>query len=446
MIFRQFVDEDLGCASYLVGCAGAGVAAVVDPSFAVEPYLEEAERQGVRIVSVLETHTHADHLSGHGRLALDHGARVHVHREGRPEYDHEPLGDGDVLELGAVAITVLHTPGHRPEHCAFAVADRTRGPEPWLVLSGDSLFVGDVARPDLAVEPQEGARDLHGSLGRLVALGDGVELYPGHVAGSLCGAGMSSKASSTIGFERRFSPMLGLGSEEEFVAASTGSAGVKPPNVAHIVALNRGPFLAAPEPLAPCEQPSGAVVLDVRDADAFAAGHVRGALNVPLSSAGFGTKAGFLLSPEEPVALHADTPEQAHRAAQRLYAVGLLRVAGYLEAPAASERFMPVELEELERLLAGGNVEVLDVREKDERDAGYIPGTRHLPYRLLRALNGEVSDGRPVVTICESGARAGIAASVLAAAGVDARPVLHGGITDWRERGHATVEFRRCGA
>jgi hydroxyacylglutathione hydrolase len=446
VIFRQFVDDDLGCASYLVGCARAGVAALVDPAFAIEPYLAEAERQGVRIVSVLETHTHADHVSGHGRLALGHGARVHVHPDGQPEYEAVKLEDGQVLELGNVAVTVIHTPGHRPEHCAFAVADRSRGDEPWLVLSGDSLFVGDVARPDLAVEPHEGARGLYRSLERLLALGDGVELYPGHVAGSLCGAAMSSKASSTIGFERRFSPMLGLGSMEEFVAASTGSAGVKPPNVAHIVALNRGPFVPAPPPLAPREEPRDAVVLDVRDAEAFAAGHVPGALNVPLGSTAFGTKAGYLLSPEEQIVLHAGSPEGAQRAARRLYAVGLLRVDGYLESPDASERVVPVAIAELERLLAGGEVEVIDVREKDERDAGYIPGTRHIPYRLLRALDGAVDGGRPVVTICESGARAGIAASVLAAAGVEARPVLHGGIADWRDRGHATVEFRRCGA
>lgn len=446
MVFRQFVDDDLGCASYLLGCEAEGVAAVVDPSFAIEPYVAEAERHGIRIVWVLETHTHADHISGHGRFALEHGARVHIHPEGGPEYDFEPLEDGAALELGNVAVTVLHTPGHRPEHCAFAVADRTRGAEPWLVLSGDSLFVGDVARPDLAVEPHEGARGLYHSLDRLVALGDGVELYPGHVAGSLCGAAMSSKGSSTIGFERRFSPLLRLESEDDFVAASTSSAGLKPPNVAHIVALNRGPFVPAPDPLGRVGEAPDAVVLDVRDADAFAEGHVPGALSIPLDSSAFGTKAGFLLSPQERVVLHAASPGDARRAAQRLYAVGIFRVDGYLEHPDTAARLEPVELDELERLLEAGDVEVIDVREKDERDAGYIPGTRHVPYRLLRALNGDLDDGRPVVTICESGARAVIAASVLAAGGVDARPVLHGGITDWRERGHATVEFRRCGS
>ncbi|HVM17891.1 MAG TPA: rhodanese-like domain-containing protein [Gaiellaceae bacterium] len=444
MVFRQFVDSDLGCASYLVG--SEGVAAVVDPALAIEQYLEEAERQGVRIVACLETHTHADHVSGHGRLALEHDVRVHAHPAGAPEYPFEPLEDGAVLELGTVAVTVLHTPGHRPEHCAFAVADRSRSEEPWLVLTGDSLFVGDVARPDLAVEPEEGARDLYRSMQRLLDLGDGVEVYPGHVAGSLCGAAMSSKGSSTIGFERRFSSILALASEDEFVDASTSSAGAKPPNVAHVVALNRGPFVAQPPPLEPVGASDADVVLDVRSAEAFATGHVRGALNVPLDARSFGTKAGYVLAPEERIALHADTPEQAQRAAHRLHAVGLLQVAGYLVDPPATERMHPVDLDELERLLRDGAADVIDVRDPHERDAGYIPGTRHVPYRLLRALAGDGNGHGAVVTICETGARAAIAASVLAAAGVDARPVLHGGVAAWRERGHATIGFRRCGA
>src|SRR5581483_5452047 len=157
MLFRQFVDEDLGCASYLVGDAETGEAALVDPAYAIEQYLDAAEREGVRIVRVLETHTHADHVSGHGRLALEHGIPVSVHPAAEAEFEHEPLEDGREIVLGNVALRVLHTPGHRPEHCCFAVLDRGRADEPWLVLTGDSLFVGDAARPDLAVEAADGA-------------------------------------------------------------------------------------------------------------------------------------------------------------------------------------------------------------------------------------------------------------------------------------------------
>jgi len=444
VLFTQLVDEDLGCACYVVGDEAAGVGVVVDPPLHVEPVLDEAERRGLRIERVLETHTHADHVSGHGRLALERGVPVSIHPAAEPDYPFDPLEDGAVVEVGAVAITCVHTPGHRPEHCSFAVADRTRSDEPWLVLTGDSLFVGDAARPDLAVEARAGASGLYHSLARLLALPDGVEVYPGHVAGSLCGASMSSKASTTIGFERRFNPLLTLGSEQEFVDASTGSAGVRPPNVERVVALNRGPWVAAPVPPPPVPNVPGAVVLDVRTAEAHAAGHVRGSINVPVSGTMFGTKAGFVLPLDRPLVLHAADVDEALLAARRLAAVGFLELAGYLEAAEATERTEPVDLEELERLLDDDAVDLIDVREKDERDEGYIPGSRHVPYRIL----GELSDGlgdKPVVTICETGSRAAIAASVLGAQGIEARPVLAGGVAGWRARGNSTVEFRRCG-
>jgi glyoxylase-like metal-dependent hydrolase (beta-lactamase superfamily II)/rhodanese-related sulfurtransferase len=444
VLFWQLVDDDLGCASYLVGDEEAGEAVVVDPAYAVEPYLDEAERRGVRIVRVLETHTHADHVSGHGRLALEHGVPVSIHSEAGVEYAHTPLEDGCELDVGRVRLTVLHTPGHRPEHCVFAVADRTRADEPWLVLTGDSLFVGDAARPDLAVEAREGARGLYRSLRRLLELADGVEVFPGHVAGSLCGAAMSSKASSTIGFERRFNPLLAVDGENRFVEASTSALGVRPPNLERIVALNRGPFLGAPEPIGPTGEVDGHV-LDVRPAHTFAAGHVPGAVNVPLTRAGFGTRAAFVLPAGEPIVLHARSPAEAEEAARRLRAVGFLELAGYLEGTPTPATLDPVELDELEGLLAAGAVDLIDVREQAEHDEAYIPGSLHLPYHLVRACAGGLPHDRPVVTICESGARAAVAASVLAAAGVDARPVLDGGVGTWRERGNATSHFRRCG-
>ena len=446
MLFRQFVDDDLGCASYLVGDETAAQAVVVDPAFAIEQYLEEAERRGVRLTRVLETHTHADHLSGHGRLALEHGLPVSVHPLAQPEFPFDPLDDGGTIELGDVAVTVLHTPGHRPEHCSFAVADRSRADEPWLVLTGDSLFVGDAARPDLAVAAREGAQSLFHSLRRLLDLPDGVEVYPGHVAGSMCGTAMSWKASTTIGFERRFNRLLSLPEETTFVDASTGSAGLRPPNVERIVALNRGPFVGAPPRLRPVESADGRVVLDVRSAEKFAAGHVPGAISVPLGSSSFAAKAGFVLAPEEPLVLHASSAPEAVLAARRLNAAGFLDVVGWLPVADGGERLEPVELDTLERLLADGSVELIDVREADERAQGYIAGSRHVPYHRLRAYRDELDLDRPVVTICESGSRAGIAASVLAAAGIDARPVLDGGVPEWRDRGGETVEFRRCGS
>jgi hydroxyacylglutathione hydrolase len=442
VLFRQFVDDDLGCASYLVGDDDAGVAVVVDPAYEVERYLQQAERDGVRLVRVLETHTHADHVSGHGRLALEDGLPVSIHPAAEPEYEFDPLEDGQSIELGAVAIRVLHTPGHRPEHCAFAVVDGKRGDEPWLTLTGDSLFVGDAARPDLASEAADGARGLYRSLQRLMELPDGVEVYPGHVAGSLCGAGMSSKASSTIGFERRFNHVLRAADEDAFVTEAIRT-GVRPPNMDRIVALNRGPFIGSPEPLERLNGGGAGAVLDVRPAEAFAAGHAAGALNVPVDGGNFATKAAFVLPPDERVVIHAASPDEAGRAARGLRAVGIFDLAGYLIDPPKEEHFASVTLNELERLVEAGEVEVLDVREPHERDGGYIPGSRNIPYRLVREWVDDLQGGRPVVTICSSGPRAAVAASVLAAAGIDARPVMDAGVTDWKG---GTVSFRRCGS
>ncbi|MFL6066776.1 MAG: MBL fold metallo-hydrolase, partial [Gaiellaceae bacterium] len=320
MIFKQFVDDGLGCASYLVGDEDTGEALVVDPAYWVEQYLEEAARREVRLTCVLETHTHADHLSGHGRLALDHGCRIHIHGAAEAEFAHERLDDGAVVNVGAISIRTIHTPGHRPEHCSFAVSDRHRSDEPWLVLTGDSLFVGDTARPDLAVEAMDGAAGLFHSLRRLLDLPDGVEVFPGHVAGSLCGRAMSSKASTTIGFERRFNPALQteLG---DFLAGAAGPQPPRPPNMERIVELNRGDFLGAQPPLERIGSvPEEAIVLDVRPTDVFAAGHRPGAVGIPVSGTGFATKAAFVL-PELPVVLHAADGADAARAAAALNAV-----------------------------------------------------------------------------------------------------------------------------
>jgi hydroxyacylglutathione hydrolase len=437
VLFRQFVDDDLGCASYLIGDPAQGEAFVVDPAYAIEPYLEAAEENGLRITRVLETHTHADHVSGHGRLALEHDVPVSVHPAAEPDFPFDPLEDGGVLDLGSITIRVIHTPGHRPEHCSFVVAER-------LVLTGDSLFVGDAARPDLAVDAREGAESLFHSLQRLTELPDLYEVYPGHVAGSLCGADMSPARSSSVMHEKKTNAALAYGTVQEFVNASATISTPRPPTTARVVTLNKGPFVGSPAPLQHLDERGEGAILDVRPADAHAAGHIHGAFNVPVSGSAFATRAGFILAPEERIVLHASDRTDAERAARGLRAVGLLELAGYITEADATERLRPIELGELERLLENGSVQVLDVREKSERDGGYIPGSLHIPFRLLRDSGTDGLDTeRPVVTICESGMRASIAASLLAAAGVEARPVLHGGVNDWPG---GTVSFRRCGS
>jgi hydroxyacylglutathione hydrolase len=439
VVFEQVLDKGLGCASYLIGDEDAGEALVVDPPYAIEKLVAAAERHGLRITRVIETHNHADHVAGHGRFALEHGTRVSIHPLAEPEYEFDPLADGDEITVGDVTVRVIHTPGHRPEHCALLVDDR-------LLLTGDSLFVGDVARPDLAVGAAEGAEGLFHSLRRLEELPNEVRVFPGHVAGSLCGAGMSSDPSSTIGAERRYNRALKIDAVEDFVADALGKNAPRPPNMDRIVELNRGPFLGAPAPLERLDTAGGAIILDVREPEEFAAGHLPGAINVGLDGSSFATRAAFVL-PTEGVVLHAADANQAEQAARGLRSVGVLDLAGYLVDPnGATEQLDPIDLDELERLLGSDGVELVDVREKDERDDGYIVGSTHIPYRLVGALADGLPTDKPVVTICETGARASLAASVLSAEGIDVRPVISGGVPDWEERGGQTVEFRRCGS
>jgi glyoxylase-like metal-dependent hydrolase (beta-lactamase superfamily II)/rhodanese-related sulfurtransferase len=433
VLFKQFVDDDLGCASYLVGCEACDEAVVVDPAYAIEQYLEEAARRGVRIVRVLETHTHADHVSGHGRLSLEHDVPVSVHTAAEAEYPHDPLADGDEIAIGNVLLRVIHTPGHRPEHCCFAVTDRTRADEPWLLLTGDSLFVGDAARPDLAVEAREGAEGLFHSLHRLLELDDGVEVYPGHVAGSLCGKSMSSKGSTTIGFERRFNPALALATVEAFVAESAAVSAPRPPNLERIVDLNRGPFLGAPPAVPRLDGAGDAPVLDVRPFAVFASGHLPGAVNVPVFGHSFATKAAFLFDDTAP-AVHAETPEEVEHALRGLRSVGFLDLAGSLVDPVAGAcvTLASVGIGEVRELLADGSAELVDVREDGERAESPLAGSLDVPYRLAGELAATLPRDRILVTVCETGARAAVAASVLSAHGLDARPLMGAGVPELR--------------
>ena len=397
MIFEQIVWRDLGCASYLVGCQIAGEAVVVDPPLDVREVLALCKRHGAKLVGVIETHTHADHVSGHGILAQQHGCWIAIHEVANAVYEHRPLRDGDRIEVGNIALDVFHTPGHRPEHCCIVVSDRTRGDEPWLVLSGDALFVGDSGRPDLAVAGDEGAAALYRSLHeRLGGLDGGVELFPGHVAGSLCGRGMSAKPSSTLGFERRFNPMLAEMTVEQFVKLANADLAPKPPTMTRIVELNRGPLLGiAPVARTVARAAADAQVLDVRDGEHFAEGHMAGSFNDSVAAPGFGNRCGFALDPEREVVIVAATHEQAEDAARKLAAVGFTQLAeiGFgLDSAHALERFEPVGLEEMGALAEKGELQVVDVREASEQTE-LAAGALAVPYRLLA--DADLAEARP---------------------------------------------------
>ncbi len=457
MFFRQVLHEDLGCASYVV--ADGGEAAVIDPKWDVEEYLALAEEHGFTIAHILETHNHADHVSGKGRLAKATGATIHVPAEAGVSFEHEPLADGDKVEVGDVSITALATPGHRPEHTAYLVADESRGAEPWLVVTGDSLFVGDVARPDLAVEAEEGARGLYGSLKRLLGLGDFAEVWPGHIGGSLCGgAGMSEKPVTTIGFERRFNRLLAQEDEDGVVRALTGRLAPQPPNFKRIVELNRGPLLtegAQLDLLAPAavrdRLHAGATLLDGRDTREFDAVHVPGSINVTMVRAAVGTRAAWVVDPEGEVVVAAGSDEEARRLGRLLEAVGFRRIAGVLAggleawggAGLPLEATAAIDVPELAERLRRGDVRLLDVREDDEWDEGHVAGSLHIPYHELR---GSVPDdlkngGRPLAVACSVGNRSSIAVSLLRRAGLD--DVIHvagGGIAELADEGIELVQ------
>jgi hydroxyacylglutathione hydrolase len=455
VIFRQLVHDDLGCASYLIGDEHAGVAAVVDPRLDIDEYLRAARYLGVRIEHILETHNHADHVSGHGRLAAATGAVIHIHSEAAPEYDHEAFDDGWELALGQLTVRALHTPGHRPEHTAFALVDTARSAEPWAVLSGDTLFVGDVARPDLAVDKEEGARGIFRSLHeKLLPLPDMCEVWPGHLGGSLCGGpGMDLKIASTIGFERANQSLLSVADEAEFVRRTTSTLGPQPPNFKNIVAINRGPLMMETvdaHPLTPRQvqqaEAGGALVVDVRTDLQFDDAHIPRAICITARRAGFGSKLAWLADPEQPLILVGRDDEDAREAAELAGAVGLRNIGGFLAGGMTSWREDRLDVDGVERLTVpelherwadgNGGLQVLDVREQGEWDAGHISGSLHVPYHDIRALPQELDPEASVAVICGSGQRSAVGASLLQRFG--ARDVIHvvdGGVPRWEREG-----------
>ncbi len=452
MIFRQIVHDDLGCASYFVGDDEAGTAAIVDPRLEIGEYLELARYLGVHVDHVLETHNHADHVSGHGRLAAATGATIHVHRDAEPDYEHEPFDDGWELELGAVRVRALHTPGHRPEHTAFALIDTARGDDPWAVLTGDSLFVGDVARPDLAVEPEEGAHGMFRTLHeRLLTLPDECEVWPGHLGGSLCGGpGMDMKVSSTIGYERRHNDLLSISDEDDFVRRSIAKLAPQPPNFEAIVAINRGPLETGGVEIMPLtprqveqKERDGALIVDVRTDLQFDDAHIPGSVSNTMLRAGFGTKLAWIADRDQEIVFVGRDDEDGRTAARLAAVVGIRNLGGFLAGGLTSWRAEQRPVDRVERIdveglhARDGEVQIVDVRERDEWEDGHIPGSVHEPYHDIHSLPDGVDPDRPVAAICMSGQRSAVAASLLKRHG--AREVLHvadGGVGTWKRAGY----------
>jgi hydroxyacylglutathione hydrolase len=448
MFFTQVVHSDLGCASYVVASTVTGEAMVVDPRWEIEPYLEIGAEHGFRIAKIVETHNHADHVSGHGRLAKETGAEILIHESADVEYPHHPLADGETIDMGDVRAHVIHTPGHRPEHIALAIEDVSRGADPWIVLTGDSLFIGDVARPDLAVDGAEGAGLLFESLHqKLMRLPEFAAVYPAHVAGSLCGRVTSEVFSSTLGYEKRYNVALEMTDRSEFIKHMNENLPQRPPNMTLIVATNRGPLVCEsvpPRRLNPDEAEkaigSGGIALDVRPTSAYLEAHVPASIHVPVSGSQFGTRVGFVVPIGAPIVLIAGNAGEAEFAATSLRVVAYDNITGFLEFPEWRAAGKPVKsirsisVGELNQRL-GRDARAVDVREGSEWAEGTVPGAITTPYRELADRLPEVPDGELVAVMCASGGRSAIGASILERAGISNLASVEGGMTAWKAAG-----------
>ena len=469
MLFERIEDSGLSQNSYLVGCRSAGRVAIVDPRRDIDVYIDYVAERGLTIAHVIETHVHADFASGARVLAERTGAEIGLSKYDRGEryevsFPHRELADGDRIEIGSVSLRALHTPGHTPEHLSFLVFDesRARGEDiPQLLLSGDFLFVGSLGRPDLLGE--EAKRDLARRLYRSVrdklpALPDEVEVHPGHGAGSMCGAGMSARPDSTIGFERASNPYLDpdLG-EEPFVERILASAPPFPPYYLRMKQLNVVGASAVP-PLPGSEAipvsdfrarvDEGWTVVDVRDADAFGAGHIPGSFGIGLGRY-LSTWAAWVVPYDTPIVLVAPDPASVEEAVRALVRVGLDDVRGYLDGgidawretglPLARLPQLPVT-ELRERIRGGNGPAVLDVRSDQEWRSGHVQGAIHVMGGELPDRLDEVpADGTGVAVMCGSGYRSTVAASVLQRAGFERVFNVPGGMGAWRAAGLPTT-------
>jgi glyoxylase-like metal-dependent hydrolase (beta-lactamase superfamily II)/rhodanese-related sulfurtransferase len=453
MIFQQLVNEESGCLSYLIGCGQAGQAVIVDPGRdRVADYLRIARKKGLRITQVVETHTHADHISGNRDLASATQASIVLHQSAPVVFDHERARDGDVLRVGQVELKLLHTPGHTPDSMSILVTDKGRGEHPWFVLTGDALFIGSVGRPDLGGE--RAAEDLFDSLTRvLLPLDDSVEVYPGHGAGSMCGRAMSAKTASTIGFERRFNPALQFRDRSRFVAFLMEGVPPKPPSFDTIVAKNRGilPLAATkPRPFTAKEAwaavGAGACVVDLRDPATFGEGHVPGAINVWIDGPQFAERVSWFVPPDAPVLLVPQGPSDVEPATQALSRVGVDDVQGFLSWGMIDWRSegLPVEtvpqltVHELEQWLEEGHeVDVIDVREPAEWMEAHVADAVHVPMLEAVRRRDELVPTRAKAVVCAGGLRSSAVISALKRHGLTNFYNVAGGMAAWIKAGYA---------
>jgi hydroxyacylglutathione hydrolase len=450
MYFEQFYLGCLAHASYLL--ASEGEAVVVDPQRDVELYLKAAAEQGATIRHIFETHLHADFVSGHRELAARTGAKIYMGAQSGATFDHVPVSDGFELKFGKAFIRVLETPGHTPESICLVVTDAEKSSAPWAVLTGDTLFIGDVGRPDLSPRhtPAQLAGLLYDSLHtKLMTLADSVMVYPAHGAGSLCGKNMRAERSSTIGTERLTNYALQIKSREEFISQLTSNLPARPEYFAKDAEINRTGAAALSDlpplrSLSPVEfegmLKTGEIAVDVRPIDEFAAGHVLGSVNIALGGQ-FASWAATVLGLTSHPVLIAETDAQVEEARIRLARVGIEALDGYLAGGIAAwkqsgqplDTVAQISAQDLEQGLAAGKVQVLDVRRESEWDAGHVEGATWWPLDNFRVSPPEIDHDVPLAVHCKGGYRSMIAASLLQRAGFRNVINLIGGFDAWQQ-------------
>lgn len=471
MIFKRLYQEQLSQASYLIGCSTTKEAVMIDPHRDIDLYIDTAAREGVQIVAVTETHIHADFASGAYELALRTGARLYLSAAGPEDWSYlytqeaaaVPLHDGDQIQVGHVQLDVLATPGHTPEHIAFLVTDTAEATEPMGICTGDFIFVGDVGRPDLlekvagvAGNKEAAAESLFQSLQRVRAFPDYLQIWPGHGAGSPCGRALGAVPQSTLGYEKRFNWAFAPGQREDFVRSILTGQPEPPHYFVQMKRINRD----SPTLLRTQSQPaqlsadqldtqlaSGSMIIDLRPADQYAAGHIMGTVSLPISGP-FLTWSGWLLPYDQPLLLIGDAYEV--RAARRqLRLIGLDNIAGFWtrEDMLAWQlnghtftRSAQIDVPHVQTLLQEDAITIIDVRAVAEFASGCIPASRNIPLGDFLQRIDDIPTDQPVVILCLGGTRSAIGASLLEAHGRTNIFNLTGGFQAWQKT-NATVVY-----
>ena len=459
MYFKQIAVKGLGCLSYIIGCPGAQVACVVDPKRDVQEYLDLARENGMKITHIFETHVHADHVSGNQELRSRTGAEICFMEDTPVAFDHTELTDGHVMDFGTARLECIKTPGHTPHAMSILVTDRSRSEDPWFVLTGDCLFVGDIGRPDLAGEEliDEQIHNLYTSLhDKLGTLSSSLEIFPAHGEGSLCGKGMSSKSSSTIGFEKASNPVLSL-TPERFAAHMKQGFPERPRSFHHIIATNQqgAPLLdrcpvvtdMSPEQVR-AQIDRGAVILDTRDTAAFGGVHIPGSINIGFSGQ-TANWIGMVIDPHPPLILVVTDAAAYEAMVVQLHRIGYDNIIGYLyggiaawqEAGYSIGQLRQISAANLSAKLTSGTQEYFfDVRTGGEWARGHIEGAEHLPLPELLKNVPDIPKDKEIIVTCGVGYRGNIAASFLQKQGFKHVHSLAGGMKAWVNSGLPTVD------